>query len=453
MVPAPLLLCACRTTMATTSMTPQAFFAYLGSITTRADQHELLAAIQGQMEMRLWHEFSDSLMTLLLSEDDVTSGPSTMRKHAYLLHHIIAAPNRSYMTPETYCKVVYLAAQAAVETIAPEEVLKFLDSAATAMSSTSPTYFRAIQCIRSLVLLRSGPDLQARRTLTEIQEYIEAGSTADASSKAGPSSTTSSATKAATAHPERDPMALTLLQAMWHRAQVVCHELLHEHDLFYKRAFSLVTYATAANVPMSHGELASLGYKTAIAGLLAKDVYNFGELVNFQPFAKALSSGTSSVLDACIWDLIGLCNDGDAAKFEQFVAKDPRMAEVLRCVPDLREAIQSHRLGRKVRLMALLNCIYVTPPQQRRFSFAHLAERCALKSKDDVEVLVLAALALKLIEGKLDGLDETLECTWVQPRVLSLKEISDLAATMREWKKSVQETHSYFLAHADSIPK
>ena len=52
---------------------------------------------------------------------------------------------------------------------------------------------------------------------------------------------------------------------------------------------------------------------------------------------------------------------------------------------------------------------------------------------DQVELLVMRALSLKLIRGLLDQVDGTLRVTWVQPRVLQTAQISLMKERLNAW--------------------
>ena len=61
-----------------------------------------------------------------------------------------------------------------------------------------------------------------------------------------------------------------------------------------------------------------------------------------------------------------------------------------------------------------------------------------------VEPVLLKALALKLIKGRIDEVDGVVHVDWVQPRVLDLGQVSALETRLQTWEDNVKQT-----AHAE----
>ena len=410
--------------------------------------------VQSHFEQRLWYEFSEALVELMTRS-------SAIRALALSIHDALVVRVRLELSPDIYTKLIYFAASqasttaggsttavAAADTPVDDDargsggafhsLLMLLDGAAATLSSSqAPQHVRAVHCIRALVLMQFGPDVEARRIILDVRDFLQT-------------------------IPSQDLSAL--LQALYHRALVCQCEQQRDHDQFYRVVFPFVTYAQAAGIPVFADELFVLSYKTAIAALLSKDVYNFGQLVNFAPFrpffelqadgegSKQTSKNAfaaSNPLCAVVMRIVTYCNGGEIAALEAYV-KEHR--EAIAAAPDFHSAFASGRLGRKVRLMALLHFVYFTPPNQRTFTFASIADRCALPVTD-VEVLVLSAFAQKLIQGKIDGLNGTVECTWAQPRILSLAEIRQLAGNIGAWRKEVEAVSRHMAEISKDIPK
>lgn len=49
-------------------------------------------------------------------------------------------------------------------------------------------------------------------------------------------------------------------------------------------------------------------------------------------------------------------------------------------------------------------------------------------------------MALKLIEGSIDEVSQTMTITWVKPRVLDMSQLKSVATKLREWNSSVHST-------------
>ena len=79
---------------------------------------------------------------------------------------------------------------------------------------------------------------------------------------------------------------------------------------------------------------------------------------------------------------------------------------------------------------------------RRSISFADIAAASNLPV-DQVELLVMRALSLKLIRGLLDQVDGTLRVTWVQPRVLQAAQIGLMKERLQTWTGTVNKTLTF----------
>jgi len=78
----------------------------------------------------------------------------------------------------------------------------------------------------------------------------------------------------------------------------------------------------------------------------------------------------------------------------------------------------------------------------RDMSFADIATATRLPL-DQVELLVMRALSLKLIRGVMDQVKQTLRVTWVQPRVLMPPQISLMTERLSSWQETVSSTVNF----------
>ncbi len=60
-----------------------------------------------------------------------------------------------------------------------------------------------------------------------------------------------------------------------------------------------------------------------------------------------------------------------------------------------------------------------------------------------VELLVMKALSVGLIKGLIDGVNQTVHVTWVQPRVLSIEQIEKMRDRLQQWTRHVHQTLLY----------
>lgn len=64
------------------------------------------------------------------------------------------------------------------------------------------------------------------------------------------------------------------------------------------------------------------------------------------------------------------------------------------------------------------------PPKQRQIPFNEIAQHAKIE-KNKVEFLVMKALSIGLIQGSIDQINENINVSWVQPRVLSTNQVSN----------------------------
>jgi len=155
-----------------------------------------------------------------------------------------------------------------------------------------------------------------------------------------------------------------------------------------------------------------------ISAMLGETIYNFGELL-IHPILDALDGSEQAWLK----DLLFTFNEGNIGKFE---ALGPRLGQ---------EPILSTNyafLRQKICLMALIEAVFKRTTSNRSMTFQIVAEEVRLP-RDEVEHLIMKALSLKLIRGKIDQVDERVHIDWVQPRVLSRPQIGSLADRLTAW--------------------
>ena len=103
-----------------------------------------------------------------------------------------------------------------------------------------------------------------------------------------------------------------------------------------------------------------------------------------------------------------------------------------------------------VTLLALVNMVFERPSLERTLSFEDIAERIAVPL-EQVEWVIMRALSLGLIKGTMDQVEQTVDVTWVMPRNLDEKQMSELATRFGEWAVKVSKTQDYMLEHTASL--
>jgi len=101
-------------------------------------------------------------------------------------------------------------------------------------------------------------------------------------------------------------------------------------------------------------------------------------------------------------------------------------------------------LKEKITLMCLTETLFerIGPSADRTISFAHIAAATRLPI-DQVELLLMRALSLKLIRGVIDEVDQKFDVAWVQPRVLQTPQIALMAERLKSWCGTVGKTLTF----------
>ncbi|GAA5915253.1 hypothetical protein JCM6882_003384 [Rhodosporidiobolus microsporus] len=174
---------------------------------------------------------------------------------------------------------------------------------------------------------------------------------------------------------------------------------------------------------LSPEDRVSRAHDLGISALLGS-IYNFGELL-MHPILDALVGTEGEVVKK----LLEVFNRGDIAGFEKLVPeigqKEPFLQQHF---PFLRE---------KICLLALIEAVFKRPTADRTLLPFSVISREAQVPIDEVEHLVMKALALKLIRGTLDQVSSYVSISWVQPRVLDRTQIDGLRARLAEWTDKV----------------
>ncbi|KAM3956050.1 26S proteasome non-ATPase regulatory subunit 13-like [Aphomia sociella] len=159
----------------------------------------------------------------------------------------------------------------------------------------------------------------------------------------------------------------------------------------------------------------------ALAAVLAPTVYDLGELLA-HPILESLE-GTS---DAWACQLVKAVAAGDIVAFDRVRTKCPH--------PDLQKA--DKQLRQKIAILCLMEMAFNRTSAQRKLSFSEIA-REARVPHDEVELLVMKALAEKLIRGHIDQVSESVQVRWVRPRALPRGGATALAARLEAWGSAV----------------
>uniref|UniRef100_A0AAR2K8U6 26S proteasome non-ATPase regulatory subunit 13 n=1 Tax=Pygocentrus nattereri TaxID=42514 RepID=A0AAR2K8U6_PYGNA len=195
------------------------------------------------------------------------------------------------------------------------------------------------------------------------------------------------------------------------------------HALYYRDA---LRYLGCVDVKdLSETEKQERAFTLGLAGLLGEGVYNFGELL-MHPVLESLRNTDKQWLI----DTLYAFNSGNVVKFQALKSAWGQQ-------PDL--AAHEPKLMQKIQLLCVMEMTFTRPTNNRQLTFQDIAQSAQIPV-NEVELLVMKALSVGLIKGSIDEVDQTVQMTWVQPRVLDLHQIKGMNERLELWCKDVKKT-------------
>ncbi|XP_015117042.1 26S proteasome non-ATPase regulatory subunit 13 [Diachasma alloeum] len=173
-----------------------------------------------------------------------------------------------------------------------------------------------------------------------------------------------------------------------------------------------------------------------LAALLGEGVYNIGELLA-HPVLQSLR-GTPN---AWLVDLLQAFNAGDIAALERLKPQWSKVADL---------AAQELKLRQKISLLCLMEMTFKRQSNNRQLSFSEISQETRLPV-NEVELLVMKALAQGLVRGAIDQVAGIVNMTWVQPRVLDRTQIAGMVQQLERWYKDVNIMEHLLESRASEI--
>jgi 26S proteasome regulatory subunit N9 len=204
-------------------------------------------------------------------------------------------------------------------------------------------------------------------------------------------------------------------------------------EAFYKEAISYLHYTPLESItPPS--EQYKIATDLSLSALTGDGVYNFGEVVHNNSMILKVLQGTENEY---LVKLMKASADGDVMALEQIsnehgaaIGKEPALIN------------RANVIKEKITLLALVKMVFERPSNERTLSFEDIATQTKMPV-DKVEWIIMRALSLGLIKGSMDQVEQTVDVTWVMPRVLDEEHMRQLALRFGEWSVEVNKTKEY----------
>ncbi|RWA03190.1 hypothetical protein EKO27_g11915 [Xylaria grammica] len=186
---------------------------------------------------------------------------------------------------------------------------------------------------------------------------------------------------------------------------------------------------------ISPNERKSRAYDLGMAALVSDSIYNFGELL-LHPILDALTGELS-----WLRDLLLAFNRGDLGAYETL----SNHISSNRLLQDHEDEIRE-----KIYLAALTESVFRRPPHERAMTFSTISADTKVRP-NQIEHLVMRALSLGLVRGTIDQVDEVVNFTWVQPRILDMSQIASMSQRLGEWGENVNKLGNWIEATGQDI--
>jgi 26S proteasome regulatory subunit N9 len=199
---------------------------------------------------------------------------------------------------------------------------------------------------------------------------------------------------------------------------------------FYRSTLQYLTYTPVDT--LSSTEQCEIARDLCLAACAAESIFTFGELLQ-HPVLQSLVGTEFEWMPTMLKAL----NVGNIAEYEQICAKESSKIQTF----DIMKASEA-LLKQKLSIAALIELIFRRKADERLIPFADIAEGTGLPL-DQVELLLIKALSLKLIRGTLDEVDQNVLITWAIPHALDMDQISVMKDNLVSWRDKTQTTMEF----------
>jgi 26S proteasome regulatory subunit N9 len=335
-------------------------------------------------ERKLWHQLTDALVKFFSHED---SAPQRLAFYKVFILKFADKINQ--------LKLVDLALKAAEQCDSNEERLAFLQAVAKKVdneNSQDALVFASVEVAR--VKLSLGDLDGARKDLDAAERILDSFDSVE-----------------------------TVVHAAFYDANASYYQRKSDFANYYRTALLYLACIDLSSI--DDDERSRRAYYLSVSALVSSSIYNFGELL-LHPILDTLANSEEN---SWLRDLVFAFNRGDLAAYD-----------TLSDHIDDNKLLSQHadHLKQKIYLAALTETVFRRPPHDRAMSFATISQETKVRP-EEIEHLVMKALSLGLLRGTIDQVDEVAHITWVQPKVLDMKQIGNMRQRLLDWDSSVNQ--------------
>ncbi|KAF4970390.1 hypothetical protein FSARC_2583 [Fusarium sarcochroum] len=347
------------------------------------DLQPLILDFENFWERKLWHQLTDALVEFF---SNPKSAPRRLEFYRVFILKFADKINQ--------LKLVDLALKAATECEEDEDRLAFLQAVAKKVDNenSQDAYVYALVAVARAKLDLDELD-DARKDLDAAERILDSFDSVE-----------------------------NVVHASFYDVNAIYYQRKMDFSNYYRTA---LLYLACIDVSaLSPKERHTRALHLSMAALVSTSIYNFGELL-LHPILDVLAKSEQ----AWMRELLFAFNRGDLAAYDQLSDK----IESNKLLKN-----NSTHLRQKIYLSALTEAVFRRPPHDRTLTFATIAEETKV-GQEQIEHLIMKALSLGLLRGTIDQVDGVAQITWVQPKVLDMKQIAAMRQRLLDWDSSVNQ--------------
>lgn len=208
------------------------------------------------------------------------------------------------------------------------------------------------------------------------------------------------------------------VHSRFYYSQLKLYENTKDSQNFFTAAINYLNYTPTNQVQ----DAPNFAYNVILSCITSPNEFDFGDLLQ-REFLSCLDGHQYEWAKT----LLVAFHEGKYQVYDETMKK---YGNEMDKVPELKNSKKV--LEQKFSLMALVELAFQQPKKQRKLDFKQIAKVCRV-NEDRVEHLLMRAMSLKLIEGSIDQVTETIAFTWVKPRILDNMRLRLLQSRIDTW--------------------
>ena len=366
---------------------------------------------------KLWHQLTLTVLPFL-------SDPKNLRTTSEGTNSFLALYDKVIMTVEKKLNTLSLArmASAVAESLletdgtAAKVILQNLLQESERLGSAATIYVESRLYLISLNLLeRSGADFD-KAQLQSINDVLKKNAV------------------------KLNELAVDTSTTIVHSAHYQCsmkyRKAVGPPEAFFQEALAYLNYTPMDEMDSPH----DLAMDLSLAALTGDGVFHFGSVVT-TPILTALENTP----EVWLMEFMHAMAKGDVLLFKNLSTKYAAQIQMQPALAHRAEVVQE-----KITLLALVRMVFERPSAERTLGFAEIAEYVQVPV-DNVEMVLMRALSLELMQGFIDEVSQTVQVTWVMPRVLTSDQLQELATRFGQWAVRVRTNADYMASHTPAL--